>query len=153
VEGETGLKSIAELIPVILGTAFVVGFMLLAFPSGPDARMLFVRTSPGLCQLTATAPVLELPAEGGYRLNGKPRKREEIESWFAESFSGRSKLVTWLREKFTPNPPAQRPLVIFRPDSSRREEKYWIVRMVNKVGGEVVSPSVRCPIELQVPTA
>jgi hypothetical protein len=145
---------IEDLVPVILATVLISGFWALAFPSdksGSDMRILIIRTHPELCEFTAAAPVLELPAGGGYRLNYRPQTREEIETWFANSFSGRSKLETWLREKYYRRPPGQRPLVIFRPDSTRLGEKRWIVRMVNAAGGEVVSPRTRCPVERQHP--
>jgi hypothetical protein len=117
---------------------FLGGFLLLVACKGDRSdTVLMTRVDSGVCEKAKGAPILELPASGGYQLDHKPQTRRQVEAWFANEFQRRS---------------TGEPLVVIvRPDSSRRSELAWIIPMVNTAGAEVVSPEAPCPFELKSP--
>jgi hypothetical protein len=111
--------------------------LILACEKDRSGTALMTRVDSGVCEKAKGAPVLELPASGGYQLDHKPQTRHQVEAWFANEFPRGS----------TGEPR----MVIVRPDSRRRSELAWIIQMVNTAGAEVVSPKFPCPFELEAP--
>jgi hypothetical protein len=122
-------------------TAAILAGLLLASACNKDRStpVLMTRVDNGVCEKAKGAPILELPAGGGYQLDHKSQTQRQVETWFANNFPKRST--------------GERQMVIVRPDSTRRRELAWIIPMVNKVGGEVVSPQSPCPFELRSPAS
>lgn len=108
---------------------------ILACNGDRSGTALMTRVDSGVCEKAKGAPVLELPASGGYQLDHKRQTRHQVEVWFEKEF---------------PMGSAGEPrMVIVRPDSSRLSELAWIIPMVNTAGAEVVSPEFPCPFELE----
>jgi hypothetical protein len=119
---------------VRLVRSFVVAALLAGCKAEPST-VLMMRTDISVCDKAKGAPVIELPADGSYVLNHKPRSRGQLENW--------------IRTGLGPLQSSNR-FVIVRFDSTRGRELAWIIPSVNKIGGEVISPAP-CPFELASP--